>query len=137
MAGFVVWNLPFAELPANYSAPVLPLRRLQRGMVRQPQRCVPECRRSQWVKLALDGDSIRYNSKGTGQNRVSGAQTVAGSWGMSEREIAANWSKGDSLAFEKKRRSTVYKLPRPKRVIRLRGKCCPVFNWKVRRSRVS
>ncbi len=34
--GIVVWNLPFAGYPANYSAPVFPLRRLQRGMVRQP-----------------------------------------------------------------------------------------------------
>ncbi|VFS23305.1 lipoprotein [Salmonella enterica subsp. enterica serovar Typhimurium] len=57
---------------------------------------------------------------------------------MSEREIRSQLEKGDSLAFEKTALyKKVYNWPRPKRARRLRGKCCPVFNWKVRRSHAS
>ncbi|PXV39824.1 DUF1615 domain-containing protein, partial [Salmonella enterica subsp. enterica serovar Newport] len=52
------------------------------------------------VKLALDGDLIRYNSKEPGKTELA-VRKLAGQLGMSEREIRSQLEKGDSLAFEK------------------------------------
>lgn len=124
--------------PANYSAPVFRFADFNAGWYASRNAAFQNAvSKASGVKLALDGDLIRYNSKEPGKTELA-VRKLAGQLGMSEREIRSQLEKGDSLAFEK-RRSTRKSInwPRPKRARRLRGKCCPVFNWKARRSRVS
>lgn len=124
--------------PANYSAPVFRFADFNAGWYASRNAAFQNAvSKASGVKLALDGDLIRYNSKEPGKTELA-VRKLAGQLGMSEREIRSQLEKGDSLAFEK-RRSTRKSInwPRPKRARRLRGKCCPVFNWKARRSRAS
>ncbi|MCP5990516.1 DUF1615 domain-containing protein, partial [Klebsiella pneumoniae] len=52
------------------------------------------------VKLALDGDLIRYDSDEPGSTELA-VRRLAGQLGMSDSEIHSQLKKGDSLAFEK------------------------------------
>ncbi len=51
------------------------------------------------VKLALDGDLIRYNSKEPGKTELA-TRKLAGKLGMSDSEIRRQLEKGDSFSFE-------------------------------------
>lgn len=124
--------------PANYSAPVFRFADFNAGWYASRNAAFQNAvSKASGVKLALDGDLIRYNSKEPGKTELA-VRKLAGQLGMSEREIRSQLEKGIAWRL-KKRRSTRKSInwPRPKRARRLRGKCCPVFNWKVRRSRVS
>lgn len=97
----VVWNLPFAELPGELQRACFPLRRLQRGWYASRNAAFQNAvSKASGVKLALDGDLIRYNSKEPGKTELA-VRKLAGQLGMSEREIRSQLEKGDSLAFEK------------------------------------
>lgn len=52
------------------------------------------------VKLALDGDLIRYDSEEPGSTELA-VRRLASQLGMSNSEIHRQLKKGDSLAFEK------------------------------------
>ena len=52
------------------------------------------------VKLALDGDLIRYDSEEPGSTELA-VRRLASQLGMSDSEIHRQLKKGDSLAFEK------------------------------------
>ncbi len=55
----VVWNLPFAGLPGELQRACFPLRRLQRGMVRQPAAAFQNAvSKASGSTVALDGDLI-------------------------------------------------------------------------------
>ena len=51
------------------------------------------------VKLALDGDLIRYDSKEPGKTELA-TRKLAGKLGMSDSEIRRQLEKGDSFSFE-------------------------------------
>ncbi|SUG34609.1 lipoprotein [Salmonella enterica subsp. arizonae] len=124
--------------PANYSAPVFRFADFNAGWYASRNAAFQNAvSKASGVKLALDGDLIRYNSKEPGKTELA-ARKLADQLGMSEREIRSQLEKGDSLAFEKTALyKNVYKLAEAKTAGHLRGKCCPVFNWKARRSRAS
>lgn len=51
------------------------------------------------MKLALDGDLIRYDSKEPGKTELA-TRKLAGKLGMSDSEIRRQLEKGDSFSFE-------------------------------------
>lgn len=66
------------------------------------------------VKLALDGDLIRYDSNDPGKTELA-VRKLAGKLDMSESDIHRQLQKGDSLAFEETALyKNVYKLAEAK-----------------------
>ena len=87
--------------PANYSAPVFRFDDFNAGWYASRNAAFQNAvSKASGVKLALDGDLIRYNSKEPGKTELA-VRKLAGQLGMSEREIRSQLEKGDSLAFEK------------------------------------
>ncbi|EIO6718586.1 surface-exposed outer membrane lipoprotein YaiW [Salmonella enterica] len=87
--------------PANYSAPVFRFADFNAGWYASRNAAFQNAvSKASGVKLALDGDLIRYNSKEPGKTELA-VRKLAGQLGMSEREIRSQLEKGDSLAFEK------------------------------------
>lgn len=87
--------------PANYSAPVFRFADFNAGWYASRNAAFQNAvSKASGVKLALDGDLIRYNSKEAGKTELA-VRKLAGQLGMSEREIRSQLEKGDSLAFEK------------------------------------
>lgn len=76
------------------------------------------------VKLALDGDLIRYDSEEPGSTELA-VRRLASQLGMSDSEIHRQLKKGDSLAFEKTDLyQQVFRLAEKKRAKPCRGRCC-------------
>ncbi|EJK0230206.1 surface-exposed outer membrane lipoprotein YaiW [Salmonella enterica] len=87
--------------PANYSAPVFRFADFNAGWYASRNAAFQNAvSKASGVKLALDGDLIRYNSKEPGKTELA-VRKLAGQLGMSEREIRSQLEKSDSLAFEK------------------------------------
>lgn len=87
--------------PANYSAPVFRFADFNAGWYASRNAAFQNAvSKASGVKLALDGDLIRYNSKEPGKTELA-VRKLAGQLGMSEREIRSQLEKGDSPAFEK------------------------------------
>ncbi|PEH29326.1 surface-exposed outer membrane lipoprotein YaiW [Salmonella enterica] len=87
--------------PANYSAPVFRFADFNAGWSASRNAAFQNAvSKASGVKLALDGDLIRYNSKKPGKTELA-VRKLEGQLGMSEREIRSQLEKGDSLAFEK------------------------------------
>ncbi|EAB4627027.1 DUF1615 domain-containing protein [Salmonella enterica] len=87
--------------PANYSAPVFRFADFNAGWYASRNAAFQNAvSKASGVKLALDGDLIRYNSKEPGKTELA-VRKLAGQLGMSESEIRSQLEKGDSLAFEK------------------------------------
>ncbi|EGG4333350.1 surface-exposed outer membrane lipoprotein YaiW [Salmonella enterica] len=101
--------------PANYSAPVFRFADFNAGWYASRNAAFQNAvSKASGVKLALDGDLIRYNSKELGKTELA-ARKLADQLGMSEREIRSQLEKGDSLAFEKTALyKNVYKLAEAK-----------------------
>ncbi|EDM1753777.1 surface-exposed outer membrane lipoprotein YaiW [Salmonella enterica subsp. diarizonae] len=101
--------------PANYSAPVFRFADFNAGWYASRNAAFQNAvSKASGVKLALDGDLIRYNSKEPGKTELA-ARKLSEQLGMSEREIRSQLEKGDSLAFEKTALyKNVYKLAEAK-----------------------
>ncbi len=86
------------------------------------------------VKLALDGDLIRYDSEEPGSTELA-VRRLASQLGMSDSEIHRQLKKGDSLAFEKTDLyQQVFRLAEKRRAKPCRGRCCQGSSWRVQKS---
>ncbi|ASG55747.1 MAG TPA: DUF1615 domain-containing protein [Salmonella bongori] len=87
--------------PANYSAPIFRFADFNAGWYASRNAAFQNAvSKASGVKLALDGDLIRYDSKAPGKTELA-TRKLAAQLGMNEREIRRQLEKGDSLDFEK------------------------------------
>jgi len=87
--------------PANYSAPLYRFADFNAGWYASRNAAFQNAvSKASGVKLALDGDLIRYDTREPGKTELA-VRKLAGKLDMSEREIRQQLEKGDSLAFEK------------------------------------
>ncbi len=76
------------------------------------------------MKLALDGDLIRYDSKRARKTELA-TRKLAGKLGMSDSEIRRQLEKGDSFSLRRRRCTRKFiNLPKRKRVNHYPAKCC-------------
>ena len=87
--------------PASYSAPLYRFADFNAGWYASRNAAFQNAvSKASGVKLALDGDLIRYDTREPGKTELA-VRKLAGKLDMSEREIRQQLEKGDSLAFEK------------------------------------
>lgn len=95
---FGTWHL--LNYPANYSAPVFRFADFNAGWYASRNAAFQNAvSKASGVKLALDGDLIRYDSKEAGKTEQA-IRKLAGKLDMSDSAIRRQLEKGDSLAFE-------------------------------------
>lgn len=132
---FGTWHL--LNYPANYSAPVFRFADFNAGWYASRNAAFQNAvSKASGVKLALDGDLIRYDSKEAGKTEQA-IRKLAGKLDMSDSAIRRQLEKGDSLALRRRRctrKCISWRKPKPVR--HYRARCCRVFSWKVRRSPV-
>jgi len=86
--------------PANYSAPVFRFADFNAGWYASRNAAFQNAvSKASGVKLELDGDLIRYDSKDPGKTELA-VRKLVGKLNMSESDIRRQLQKGDSLAFE-------------------------------------
>lgn len=96
----VVWYLPLLNYPASYSAPIYRFADFNAGWYASRNAAFQNAvSKASGVKLALDGDLIRYDSKEPGKTELA-TRKLAGKLGMSDSEIRRQLEKGDSFSFE-------------------------------------
>ncbi len=87
--------------PASYSAPLYRFADFNAGWYASRNAAFQNAVvKASGVKLALDGDLIRYDSEEPGSTELA-VRRLASQLGMSDSEIHRQLKKGDSLAFEK------------------------------------
>lgn len=87
--------------PASYSAPLYRFADFNAGWYASRNAAFQNAvSKASGVKLALDGDLIRYDTREPGKTELA-VRKLAGKLDISEREIRQQLEKGDSLAFEK------------------------------------
>ncbi|WP_318373600.1 DUF1615 domain-containing protein [Enterobacter sp.] len=87
--------------PVSYSAPLYRFADFNAGWYASRNAAFQNAvSKASGVKLALDGDLIRYDTREPGKTELA-VRKLAGKLDMSEREIRQQLEKGDSLAFEK------------------------------------
>ena len=87
--------------PASYSVPLYRFADFNAGWYASRNAAFQNAVvKASGVKLALDGDLIRYDSDEPGSTELA-VRRLAGQLGMSDSEIHSQLKKGDSLAFEK------------------------------------
>lgn len=87
--------------PASYSAPIFRFADFNAGWYASRNAAFQNAvSKASGVKLALDGDLIRYDTDEPGQTEVA-VRKLAGKIKMSEREIHQQLQQGDRVAFEK------------------------------------
>ena len=87
--------------PASYSAPLYRFADFNAGWYASRNAAFQNAVvKASGVKLALDGDLIRYDSEEPGRTELA-VRRLASQLGMSDSEIHRQLKKGDSLAFEK------------------------------------
>lgn len=92
--------------PANYSVPLYRFADFNAGWYASRNAAFQNAVvKATGVKLALDGDLIRYDSDEPGTTELA-VRRLAGQLGMSDGDIHRQLKKGDSLAFEE---SDLYK----------------------------
>lgn len=101
--------------PANYSAPIFRFADFNAGWYASRNAAFQNAvTKASGVKLALDGDLIRYDSNDLGKTELA-VRKLAGKLDMSESDIHRQLQKGDSLAFEETALyKNVYKLAEAK-----------------------
>lgn len=101
--------------PANYSAPIFRFADFNAGWYASRNAAFQNAvTKASGVKLALDGDLIRYDSNDPGKTELA-VRKLAGKLDMSESDIHRQLQKGDSLAFEETALyKNVYKLAEAK-----------------------
>ena len=86
--------------PASYSAPIYRFADFNAGWYASRNAAFQNAvSKASGVKLALDGDLIRYDSKEPGKTELA-TRKLAGKLGMSDSEIRRQLEKGDSFSFE-------------------------------------
>lgn len=86
--------------PASYSAPIYRFADFNAGWYASRNAAFQNAvSKTSGVKLALDGDLIRYDSKEPGKTELA-TRKLAGKLGMSDSEIRRQLEKGDSFSFE-------------------------------------
>ena len=86
--------------PASYSAPIYRFADFNAGWYASRNAAFQNAvSKASSVKLALDGDLIRYDSKEPGKTELA-TRKLAGKLGMSDSEIRRQLEKGDSFSFE-------------------------------------
>ena len=87
--------------PASYSAPIYRFADFNAGWYASRNAAfLNAVSKASGVKLALDGDLIRYDSDDAGTTELA-VRRLAGKLAMSDDDIHRQLKKGDSLAFEK------------------------------------
>lgn len=87
--------------PANYSSPLYRFADFNAGWYASRNAAFQNAlSKATGVKLALDGDLVRYDSDEPGQTELA-VRKLSSSLNMSDSEIHDALKKGDSLAFEK------------------------------------
>lgn len=87
--------------PANYSVPLYRFADFNAGWYASRNAAFQNAvSKASGVKLALDGDLIRYDSDDAGTTELA-VRRLAGLLAMSDDDIHRQLKKGDSLAFEK------------------------------------
>ncbi|NDJ56649.1 DUF1615 domain-containing protein [Enterobacteriaceae bacterium 4M9] len=87
--------------PANYSSPLYRFADFNAGWYASRNAAFQNAvSKATGVKLALDGDLVRYDSDEPGQTELA-VRKLSSSLNMSDSEIHNALKKGDSLAFEK------------------------------------
>nr|WP_318382445.1 DUF1615 domain-containing protein [uncultured Enterobacter sp.] len=87
--------------PASYSASIFRFADFNAGWYASRNAAFQSAvSKASGVKLALDGDLIRYDSREPGKTELA-VRKLAGKLDLSEGEIRAQLEKGDSIAFEK------------------------------------
>ncbi|MBS8838224.1 surface-exposed outer membrane lipoprotein YaiW, partial [Escherichia coli] len=85
---------------ASYSAPIYRFADFNAGWYASRNAAFQNAvSKASGVKLALDGDLIRYDSKEPGKTELA-TRKLAGKLGMSDSEIRRQLEKGDSFSFE-------------------------------------
>ena len=96
---FGTWHL--LNYPANYSVPLYRFADFNAGWYASRNAAFQNAvSKASGVKLALDGDLIRYDSDDAGTTELA-VRRLAGKLAMSDDDIHRQLKKGDSLAFEK------------------------------------
>lgn len=86
--------------PASYSAPIYRFADFNAGWYASRNAAFQNAvSKASGVKLALDGDLIRYDSKEPGKTELA-TRKLAAKLGMSDSEIRRQLEKGDSFSFE-------------------------------------
>ncbi|MRE27081.1 surface-exposed outer membrane lipoprotein YaiW, partial [Klebsiella quasipneumoniae] len=86
--------------PASYSAPIYRFADFNAGWYASRNAAFQNAvSKASGVKLALDGDLIRYDSKDPGKTELA-TRKLAAKLGMSDSEIRRQLEKGDSFSFE-------------------------------------
>lgn len=86
--------------PASYSAPIYRFADFNAGWYASRNAAFQNAvSKASGVKLALDGDLIRYDSKEPGKTELA-TRKLEGKLGMSDSEIRRQLEKGDSFSFE-------------------------------------
>lgn len=121
--------------PASYSAPIYRFADFNAGWYASRNAAFQNAvSKASGVKLALDGDLIRYDSKEPGKTELA-TRKLAGKLGMSDSEIRRQLEKGDSFSLRRRRCTRKFiNLPKRKPVNHYPAKCCLAFNWKARKS---
>lgn len=120
--------------PANYSVPLYRFADFNAGWYASRNAAFQNAVvKATGVKLALDGDLIRYDSDEPGTTELA-VRRLAGQLGMSDSDIHRQLKKGDSLAFEESDLyKKIFKIAEKKA-----GKTLPRemlrINWKARKS---
>ena len=86
--------------PANYSAPLYRFADFNAGWYASRNAAFQNAvSKASGVKLALDGDLVRYDSDAAGSTELA-VRRLAGQLAMSDDEIHRQLQKGESIAFE-------------------------------------
>lgn len=121
--------------PANYSVPLYRFADFNAGWYASRNAAFQNAVvKATGVKLALDGDLIRYDSDEPGTTELA-VRRLAGQLGMSDGDIHRQLKKG--IAWRLKRAICIRKYsksPRKRPGKHFRARCCQGSNWKARKS---
>jgi hypothetical protein len=118
--------------PANYSVPLYRFADFNAGWYASRNAAFQNAvSKASGVKLALDGDLIRYDSDDAGTTELA-VRRLAGQLAMSDDDIHRQLKKGDSLAFEKPNCTSRFSVWRiRKQAKRCRGRYCRGFSLRA------
>lgn len=122
--------------PASYSAPLYRFADFNAGWYASRNAAFQNAVvKASGVKLALDGDLIRYDSEEPGSTELA-VRRLASQLGMSDSEIHRQLKKGDSLAFEKTDLyQQVFRLAEKRQAKPCRGRDVARISWRSKITR--
>lgn len=124
--------------PANYSVPLYRFADFNAGWYASRNAAFQNAvAKATGVKLALDGDLIRYDSDEAGTTELA-VRRLSSQLAMSDDDIHRQLKKGDTLAFEESDLyKQVFRIADKKAGKALPRRCCRAFSLRARKSPVT